>query len=220
MRAPRAPFASTTCAPSVPHGSAGSMRASGGTLGVHVAHFRPMCLTAWNSPRHPTSPILSRTGPTGFDARSSRGGRPERTLGECPHVLGARVVPRKGAPRALHAPPCTARAGALRVPGEVVSACVLRGALHRATRGLQGLQGLRTVWGSEVPGAPEIFLFYFFQFEKNKKICLSLPLFSKKECKVCKVCSTLFTTPPPPPPRAPPWPYHSGPTWRSRARPP
>ena len=25
---------------------------------------------------------------------------------------------------------------------------------------LQGLQGLRTVWGSEVPGAPEIFLFF------------------------------------------------------------
>ena len=67
----------------------------GGTLGVHVAHFRPMCLTAWNSPRHPTSPILSRTGPTGFDAWSSRGGRPERTLGERPHVLGPRVVRRK-----------------------------------------------------------------------------------------------------------------------------
>ena len=28
-RAPRAPFAATTCAPSVPHGSVGSMRASG-----------------------------------------------------------------------------------------------------------------------------------------------------------------------------------------------
>ena len=65
-------------------------------LGVHVAHFRPMCLTAWNSPRHPTSPIMSRTGPTGFDVWSSRGGRPERTLGEHPHVLGGRVVSRKG----------------------------------------------------------------------------------------------------------------------------
>ena len=42
----------------------------GGALGVHVAHFLPMCLTAWNSPRHPTSPITSRTGPTGFDVRS------------------------------------------------------------------------------------------------------------------------------------------------------
>merc|ERR1712086_1219622 len=41
-----------------------------GMLGVHVAHFRPMCLTARNSPRHPTSPITSRTGPTGFDVRS------------------------------------------------------------------------------------------------------------------------------------------------------
>ena len=30
--------------------------------------------------------------------------------------------------------------------------CVLRGALRRATRELRGLQGLRTVWGSEVPG--------------------------------------------------------------------
>ena len=68
-----------------------------GALGVHVAHFRPMCLTAWNSPRHPTSPITSCTGPTKFDARSSRGGRPERTLGEHPHVLGPRVVCRKGA---------------------------------------------------------------------------------------------------------------------------
>ena len=46
----------------------------GGALGVHVAHFRPMCLTAWNSLRHPKSPTMSRTGPTGFDAWSSRGG--------------------------------------------------------------------------------------------------------------------------------------------------
>jgi len=68
----------------------------GGALGVHVAHFHPMCLTAWNSPRHPTSPITPRTGPTGFDVRSSRGGRPERTLGEHPHVLGARVISRSG----------------------------------------------------------------------------------------------------------------------------
>ena len=59
----------------------------GGALGVRVAYFRPMCLTAWNSPRHPTSPITPRTGPTGFDVRSSRGGRRERTLGERPHVL-------------------------------------------------------------------------------------------------------------------------------------
>ena len=45
-----------------------------GMLGVHVAHFRPMCLTAWNSLRPPKSPTMSRTGPTRFDARSSRGG--------------------------------------------------------------------------------------------------------------------------------------------------
>ena len=51
-----------------------------GALGVHVAHFRPICLTArMNSPRRPTSPITSRTAPTRFDARSSRGGRPERS---------------------------------------------------------------------------------------------------------------------------------------------
>ena len=68
-----------------------------GIPGMHVAHFRPMCLTAWNSLRHPTSPIMPRTGPTRFDVRSSRGGWPERTLGDHPHVLGPRVVRRKGA---------------------------------------------------------------------------------------------------------------------------
>ena len=103
-RAPRAPFASTTCAPSVPHGSVGSMRASGGMLGVHVAHFRPMCLTARNSLRHPTSPITSRTGPTRFDAWSSRGGWPEWTLGELPHVLGRHVVSWKEGHEALLPP--------------------------------------------------------------------------------------------------------------------
>ena len=64
--------------------------------GVHVAHFGPMCLTAWNSLRPPKRPIMSRTGPTRFDAWSSWGGRPERTLGGHPHVLGRRVVCRKG----------------------------------------------------------------------------------------------------------------------------
>ena len=38
------------------------------TLGVHVAHFCPMCLTARNSVRHPKSPVMSRTCPTRFDA--------------------------------------------------------------------------------------------------------------------------------------------------------
>ena len=33
-----------------------------GIPGMHVAHFRPMCLTAWNSLRPPKSPIMSRTG--------------------------------------------------------------------------------------------------------------------------------------------------------------
>ena len=60
--------------------------------GVHVAHFGPMCLTAWNSLCPPKRPIMSRTGPTRFDAWSSWGGRPERTLGGHPHVLGRHVV--------------------------------------------------------------------------------------------------------------------------------
>ena len=44
---------------------------------------------------------------------SSRGGKPERTLGEHPHVLGGRVVSRKGVDLVpfMDAPP--ARAGAL-----------------------------------------------------------------------------------------------------------
>ena len=47
--------------------------------GVHVAHFGPMCLTTRNNLRHPKSPIMSRTGPTRFDAWSSWGGRPKQT---------------------------------------------------------------------------------------------------------------------------------------------
>ena len=35
-----------------------------GALGVHVVDFRPMCLTARNSLRHPKSPVMSRTGPS------------------------------------------------------------------------------------------------------------------------------------------------------------
>ena len=63
-------------------------------IGVHVAHFRSMCLThgsppGTNSLRRPTSPIYVPHGPTRFDVWSSRGGRPERTLGEHPHALGA-----------------------------------------------------------------------------------------------------------------------------------
>ena len=63
-----------------------------------------MCLTTWNSPRHPTSPITSRTGPTRFDAWSSRGGWPEWTLGELPHVLGRHVVSWKEGHEALMPP--------------------------------------------------------------------------------------------------------------------
>ena len=109
----------------------------GGMLGVHVAHFRPMCLTARNSLRHPTSPITSRTGPTRFDARSSWGGWPEWTLGEHPQVLGARVACRKGVnlmpfmPHP-HAPAHSRVRGKKRVvraPG-----CTP----HRATRGVAG----------------------------------------------------------------------------------
>ena len=63
-----------------------------GIPGMRVAHFRPMCLTAWNSLHPPKRPIMFRTGPTRFDAWSSWGGRPERTLGGHPHVLGRHVV--------------------------------------------------------------------------------------------------------------------------------
>ena len=51
-----------------------------GVPGMHVAHFGPMCLTAWNSLRPPKRPIMSRTGPTRFDAWSSWGGRPEKKV--------------------------------------------------------------------------------------------------------------------------------------------
>ena len=63
--------------------------------GVHVAHFGPMCLTAWNSLHPPKRPIMARTGPTRFDAWSSWGGRPERTLGGRPRALGRHVACRK-----------------------------------------------------------------------------------------------------------------------------
>ena len=42
------------------------------TLGVHVAHFCPMCLTARNSLRNPKSPVMSRTCPRG-STRNPRG---------------------------------------------------------------------------------------------------------------------------------------------------
>ena len=112
-----------------------------GIPGMHVAHFRPMCLTAWNSLRPPKRPIMFRTGPTRFDAWSSWGGRPERTLGGRPRVLGRRVVCRKRVYLvSFHAPPT--RAGVLGVEGVF---CMLRGASHKATMVLHGLQGLRTV---------------------------------------------------------------------------
>ena len=72
---------------------------------MHVARFRPMCLTARISLRRPTSHITPRTGPTRFYAWSSRGGRPEWTLGEHPHALGRRVVPRRSTQGALRAVP-------------------------------------------------------------------------------------------------------------------
>ena len=68
-----------------------------GVPGVHVAHFRPMCLTARNSLRRLTSPIMPRTGPTRFDVRSSPGGRAEWALGEHPHVPGGRIAAWLGA---------------------------------------------------------------------------------------------------------------------------
>ena len=74
--------------------------------GVHVAHFRRMCLTARNRLRHPKSPVMPRTSPTRFDAWSSRGGRLERTQGEHPHVLGLRVTARGRSPATLLLSPC------------------------------------------------------------------------------------------------------------------
>ena len=45
------------------------------TLGVHVAHFRPMCLTAWNSACATLRALLCPArAPTRFDAWSSWGG--------------------------------------------------------------------------------------------------------------------------------------------------
>ena len=112
-----------------------------GVPGMHVAHFGPMCLTAWNSLRPPKRPIMSRTGPTRFDAWSSWGGRPERTLGGRPRVLGRRVVCRKGVQLVSFMPHPHALAS-----WEWGWGCACSG-LHptEATRVLHGLQGLRTV---------------------------------------------------------------------------
>ena len=68
-----------------------------GTLGVHVVHFPPMCLTARISLGRPMSHITPRTGPTRFDVRSSPGGRAEWALGEHPHVPGGRIAAWLGA---------------------------------------------------------------------------------------------------------------------------
>ena len=68
-----------------------------GTLGVHVVHFSPMCLTARISLGRPMSHITPRTGPTRFDVRSSPGGRAEWALGEHPHVPGGRIAAWLGA---------------------------------------------------------------------------------------------------------------------------
>ena len=78
---------------------------------------------------------VARADPGGAPARARPARRPSERCTSCPSY-----------------PPCTARAGALRVPGEGVSACVLRGALHRATRGVVGFArfahclGLRSPW--------------------------------------------------------------------------
>ena len=65
-------------------------------LGMHVAHFRPMCPCASPPGRISVSasacaplsePYYVPHVPTRFDVWSSRGGKPERTLGEHPQVL-------------------------------------------------------------------------------------------------------------------------------------
>ena len=124
-RAARAPFASTTCAPSVPHGSVGGVHE--GLRGAPASH--PACTSrpfssdvphaTRNRLRHPTSPIMSRTHGPHEVRRAVLAGRVTRVdrlwLGEHPHVLGARVVSRSegSAPRrALHAPARACTAGA------------------------------------------------------------------------------------------------------------
>ena len=88
--------------------------------------------------------------------RPSRGGRPERTLGEHPHVLGGRVVCRKGVDLVPSMPhphaPAPSRAGLAGClvgwvgggRGGCACCCVHP---HRATREFAGLQGLRTFGG-------------------------------------------------------------------------
>ena len=92
----------------MPHESVGSRRPSGAcTHGVHVAHFRPMCLTAWNSLRPPKRPLMFRTGATRFGAWFSWGGRPKQNPRSHPRVLGRHVVRQAGAWGVPCAPPAS-----------------------------------------------------------------------------------------------------------------
>ena len=123
---------------------------------MHVAHFRPMCLTAQNSLRHPKTPIMSRTCPTRVDVWSSRGGRLERTLGGRPHVLGRRVVCRKGVHLVSFMPPPT-RAGILGVGGVegVVCAPVCTPQSHKGVAWFAGFAhyfGIQSLWASQIYG--------------------------------------------------------------------
>ena len=59
---------------------------------LRVAPFESDVSHRLNHLHHPESPIASSMAPTRFDAWSSRGGRPEWTLWEHPHLLGRRIV--------------------------------------------------------------------------------------------------------------------------------
>ena len=90
--APCAPLALTTCAPSVPHATAGLTSPSGECSACASPIFVESASPPGTACAALRALFLLCTGPTRFDARSSRGRRPERTLGEHPHVIGLRVA--------------------------------------------------------------------------------------------------------------------------------
>ena len=90
-------FAATTCAPSVPHGSVGSMRASGArSARRHVAHFRLMCASPppGEQPAPPYVPFYVPHGPcevrravlAGREARVDPEGAPARPRASRPLI--------------------------------------------------------------------------------------------------------------------------------------
>ena len=140
-RAPRAPFAATTCAPSVPHGSVGSMRASG----AQSACTSPIFVRCASPPGTAYAPLSARLCPARAPRGSTRGPRgaggpsgPWEVARVCSAVASSVGRECTSCPFMPH-------------PHALASwewkgvFCMLRGAPHRATRVLHGLQGLRTV---------------------------------------------------------------------------